>query len=486
MKQMKKGLAVLCAVLVFLTGTASVFANTSAQPEETLASLYVKEVVNLVSERYRFGAEKTEMYEAVIDYLMEKHPELLEGALSAALSGLDDYSGYLNRTELESFDNFVDPSYVGIGVELELMPEFIEIAGVMRNSPAQEAGIKAGDRILAINGEDATGFSIAAARERIVGVEGREVSLTLLRGNDVFTATMHTRKVSTESVYYTIVDRIGYIQVARFSSETSKEIEEALDKMKYEGIKNIIFDVRGNPGGQLQSVLKSLYKIVPDNRLVAIVDYYEGRNDVKFYSNSKFTKTDNKYVVLIDGDSASAAELFAGAIRDNKLGVLMGERSYGKGTVQEFTGLRSLGDFELGDIKLTVAQYLLPGGECINKIGLLPDITVKNEYQSLEREDFMPMVFDAKYRVGDEGDAVLAIEQRMDALGYNVGEIDGVFDETLEKAVYQFQKDEELFPYGVMDITTQTFLKNTVSETEVLVDLQLEAAFEYFTKKAGK
>ncbi len=486
MKRMKKGLAVICAALVFVMSVSAPAFAEKTRPKETLASLYIKEIANLVSEQYRFGAEKETMYEAVIDYIMQEHPELLEGAISAALSGLDDYSGYLNRKELENFDNIVDPSYVGIGVELEIMPEFIEIVSVMRNGPAAEAGVKAGDRILEINGEDASGFSIATAREKIVGVAGREIRLTLLRENEVFTVTMHTRKVSTESVYYTIVDRIGYIQIARFGTQTPYEVQEAFDKMNYEGIKNIIFDVRGNPGGQLSSVLNTLYKIVPSRKLLAVIDYYEGRNDTKFYSNAKFTTTDNQYLVLIDGDSASAAELFAGAIRDNKLGVLMGERSFGKGTVQEFAGLRSVGGFKLGDIKLTVAQYLLPGGECINKKGIVPDIRVKNEYRPVYREDFMPMVFDAKYSVGDEGDAILGIEQRMDALGYDVGEMDGVFDEALFQAVHQFQKDEGLFPYGVMDITTQTFLETTVQEKEVLVDLQLEAAFDYFTEKAGK
>ena len=154
--------------------------------------------------------------------------------------------------------------------------------------------------------------------------------------------------------------------------------------------------------------------------------------------------------------------------------------------MQEFLWLKSVGGLNLGDIKLTVAEYILPSGEKVNGKGIKPDIKIKNEYVPLVGEEFLPIKFEAKYKVGDSGDGVKAIEQRLDALGYQVGEIDGVFDEALELATYTFQADMNLFPYGVMDITTQTHLNNVADEAEVLKDYQLEAAFDYFTKKAVK
>lgn len=477
----------ITAALVFLMCIAqgAVYAEGS-RPEENLQARYIKDIAETVSGLYKFGVTEEELYEAAVDYVMNENPELLEGAIRSMLSSLDKHSGYLDRQEMESFGNYVDRNYVGIGITITREPDYLEVTEVTLGGPAEAAGFLPGDIILTIDGEDAKNFSIDMAAEKVRGEEGTSVTITVLRGEEELTFTVIRAVVSVASSAYTIVDDIGYIKIVSFNHTTVDEVKKAFADFDAAGIKNIIADVRDNPGGELQSVLKVLYKIIPDGKPITTIDYNGDERDIVFNSGANFKKTDKRYVVLVNKGTASAAELFAGAIRDNGLGTVIGERTYGKGSVQEFLWLASLGGLNLGDIKLTVAEYILPSGEKVNGKGIMPDIKIENEYVPLVNDEFLPITFEAKYRVGDTGDAVKAIEQRLRGLGYQVGEIDGVFDATLELATYTFQADMDLFPYGVMDITTQNFLNNAANEAEVLNDLQLDAAFDYFTKKAVK
>lgn len=485
MKQWKQKTAAIAAAFVLAAGMCvPAFAQASSQPQENLQSRYIKDIADAVAEQYRFDITKEEMYEAVMDYVMGEHPELLEGAIRAVTGCLDPFSGYFDREELEGFGDYIEANYVGIGVEISREPGYIEFTGITRGSPAERAGLAVGDRLLAVNGEDATNFSINDAAQRVRGEVGTEVEITVLRGEEKLTFRVVREKVANTTISYEIIDGIGYLQIDKFSSGTPSEVKAALAYFDAAEIKNIIVDVRDNPGGELQSVLKVLYKFVPQNMPLTTIDYTDDRRDITFRSGADFKTTDKKLVVLVNENSASAAELFAGAIRDNKLGVLIGRRTYGKGSVQEFMGLRSIGGEKLGDIKLTVAEYTLPNGECIHKIGITPDITVKNKMVPLVKEEFQAMDFAAKYTVGDKGNGVLAAEQRLEAFGYQVGEVDGVYDEETALAVKTFQENVGLYPYGVLDITTQTYLNNVAEEAEVLEDLQLEAALDYFKNGA--
>ncbi len=486
MKHMRKRiLGFFLAFALIVSSCMPAFAEDSARPEENLQARYIKDIVREVAKQYRFDVSESELYEAFTAYVMNEHPELLEGAIRAVTSDLDPFSGYYSRDELVGFGQFIEPNYVGIGIEITRAVGCLEITGVTPGSPAEAAGIKAGDQIATINGEDATHFNIDMAAERVRGEEGTTVNLGILREDQLLSFTVTRANIASITVTYETVDGIGYMKISQFNSTTPDDVKAALSSFDSQGVKQIIADVRDNPGGELNSVLKVLYQIVPEGMPLTTIDYNGEERDVTFCSNAKFKETDRTFVVLINENTASAAELFAGAIRENKVGITMGVRSYGKGTVQEFMGLNSLGGEKLGDIKLTVAEYTMPSGESIHKKGVEPDIEVKNQYTPFETEDLAPMVFEGKYTVGDSGDGVLAIEQRLDGLGYQAGELDGVFDEELELAVYSFQSDAGLYPYGVMDITTQTYLKNVCAEMKVLHDLQIEAAWDYFKDKAG-
>ncbi len=486
MKKTVKKLILIALVFLMCIGSSMCVCAEGAYPEENLQARYIKDIAKTVSKLYKFGVTEEELYEAAVDYVMNENPELLEGAIRSMLGSLDKYSGYLDSQEVESFGNYIDRNYVGIGITITREIDYLEVTEVTPGGPAEAAGFLPGDKILSIDGEDARKFNIDMAAERVRGEEGTSVTITVLRGDEELTYTVIRAVVSVASSAYTIIDDIGYIKIVSFNHTTVDEVKKAFAEFDVAGIKKIIADVRDNPGGELQSVLKVLYKIIPDRMPITTIDYNGDERDLVFNSGADFKKTDRRYAVLVNKSTASAAELFAGAIRDNGLGTVIGEKTFGKGSVQEFLWLASLGGLNLGDIKLTVAEYVLPGGEKVHGKGITPDIKIKNKYVPLVNEEFLPIKFEAKYRVGDSGDGVKAIEQRLSGLGYQVGEIDGFFDEALELATYTFQADMDLFPYGVMDITTQTHLDNAANEAEVLNDLQLEAAFDYFKKKAVK
>lgn len=478
----KKGIALLLTVLLLTTSFCSVFAEEAK--EDSLEAHYIKTIVSTLAERYRFDITEKELYEAVMDYVMEKHPELLEGAIAAASGAMDPYSGYFDRESLQGFTQTINQEYVGIGVTVERQIGYVQISSVSPDGPAEKAGMLAGDRIMKVGGTDVTSYGVQEIADIIKGEAGTPVDITIERNGQEKTFTVIRAAVSSSTVSFRNLDGVGYLKISRFNSTTPDDVKEALRAFEYQDIKKIVIDVRNNPGGELGGVVKTLDLLVPKGKTLTSVKYNDERLDMTIKSNASFTRSDRELVVLANENSASAAELFAGAIKDNKVGTLVGVKTYGKGSVQEFLGLRSQGNLELGDIKLTVAEYFLPNGESIHGKGIEPDVKVKNRTVPVDTSAFEPMAFEAKYEEGDTGKGVLAIKQRLDVLGYFVGTVDETYDAETAVAVSTFQKQTKLYPYGVMDITTQTMLNTIITEAKVLVDEQLDYAIKLLTEAA--
>ncbi len=480
MKHFKRVLALFLSAMLFLV-PINAFANQDGE----VASHYIKAIINKIYEDYRFNANKEAMYEAVLDYVMHKDPSLLEGAIKAVTDTLDDYSDYMTREELSSFIDSVENAYVGIGVTVEETPEGLLIVDVSKNSGAFSAGIQIGDVILDVNGESIIGKPLAEATQNIRGEAGTSVVLTILRGEETLTLIVERRRVLAETVGYTIEnDKVGYIYISEFATSTVSSVESALSAIEEKGIKKFIIDVRDNPGGSLASVIDVLSLFVPKGKVLTKLEY----NDKRFSSTLKSTadfrsKPNRKIVVLANEQSASAAELFSGAMQNLGYAKVVGRRTFGKGSMQEMLGLINPPGFSLGDIKLSVAEFTLPDGKPVNKVGIKPDVDVRNEYVPVDTETLTPMTISARYAVGDQADDVLAIEERLDILGYYTGNIDGVFDTFTERATKQFQSDMNLCSYGVMDYTTQGALNNKIAETELVVDKQFETAYNLLIKE---
>ena len=476
---MKKKIISALIAVVMLFSCASVFAE---ETRGETASRYLTGLVDLIEQYYKYDdVTKEELYKAVIDYLIKENPDAIEGALKAATEILDDYSVYYTSDELGTFVQNVHQSYVGIGVTVQKSDAGCIVTEVNKSGGAYLAGVVVGDELIAADGKSFAGMSLDEIVAIIQGEMGTTVTVELLRGETHISLDIERKKLNIQSVYYEIKDDVGYIYISSFASATANEIKDALyDIEENHRLKKIIIDVRDNPGGELQTVVDILNQFVPKGKTLVKFEYKNERLNYEIKSKATFTKAPTrKIVILANENSASAAELFCGTMQYYKLATVMGDVTFGKGSMQEMMGIIDPAGFDLGDIKLTMAEFTKPDGSPINHVGITPDKFVDNKYKDYDASELTPMTISNRYTIGDEHTDVLAIEERLSALGYMVGEVDGVYDKLTFQATKNFQADVELHPYGVMDYTTQSRLNDAIDDLEVLIDRQLETAYEF-------
>ncbi|MBO5930525.1 MAG: PDZ domain-containing protein, partial [Clostridia bacterium] len=456
MKKIKRVIAVVAIGLFLLSSQSAVFAEEENTAGKT-AAYYIQAVIDRLEKDYRFGADKEAMYKAVLAYVMNENPQLLEGAIDAVVDTLDKHSDYMTRAELEAFINGVEQAYVGIGVTIVQIADGVEITEVNPDGGAFDAGLLVGDIIVAVGGQQIAGADVSAVSQLVRGEAGTTVILTVRRGSFEQDIPVMRSRIFTETVGYTIdKNKIGYLVISSFSSTTPDSVKLALASMKDFGVKKILIDVRNNPGGELESVTKVLSQFVPKGKVLTTIQYNnEDLNRVIKSEATSSKRPDRDIVILANENSASAAELFAGAMQNLGLATVVGETTQGKGSMQIFMNLLSTKDFALGDIKLSVAEFTLPDGGKINGVGIKPNIRVKNIMVPYDATGLTPMTMKQRYTVGDKGEDVRAIEERLSVLGYFSGQPDDTFDELTAAATEAFQAKVDLFAYGVMDYTTQ-------------------------------
>ncbi|MBQ3181616.1 MAG: PDZ domain-containing protein [Clostridia bacterium] len=465
---------VLCALFCF--SSLGVSAEISGED----ATRYLKGIMEIISANYKYGIEKETLYEAVIDYLLGENPELIEGAFSAATDVLDDYSVYYDASELGNFVTNVQQTYVGIGVTVQKSDNGCLVTEVNKNGGAYSAGVLAGDEITAIDGINVADKTLDEAVSLIQGAEGTTVSLDILRGEANLKLDITRKKINIQTVSHEIIDDIGYIKIDTFATATAEEVKSALyDIEEVARLNKIIIDVRDNPGGELKSVIQILDQFVPKDKVLVKFEYVNEANNYEIKSAAPFIHAPKREIVILaNKNSASASELFSGTMQYYKLATVVGQRTFGKGSMQEMLGIIDPPGKNLGDVKLTVAEFVKPDGGKINKVGITPDVSIKNKLQDFDESALTPMTINARYTIGDEAPDVLAIEERLAALGYNVGPVDGVYDKLTYQATMNFQSVIGLFPYGVMDYTTQAGLNDAIEDLEIEIDTQIEKAFE--------
>ncbi len=471
----KKILSVILAFVLCFPGVL-----VSAEIKSETAVKYIDALVDVIDKNYIYGIEREELYKAIAQYLISEKPELLEGAFKAATDILDDYSVYYNSDELGNFVTNVHQSYVGIGVTVQKSENGCIVMEVNENGGAFKAGVCVGDEIVAIDGENILDKSIDDVVQKIKGAAETTVTLDILRNGTYLTLDVVRKKINLKTVAYDIIDDIGYIKIGSFAFATSEEIKEALDDIEEKHrLNKIIIDVRDNPGGELASVIKILNQFVPYGKTLVKFEYKNEKRNYEIKSEASFTRAPKREIVILTNEkSASASELFSGTMQHYKLAKIVGQRTFGKGSMQEMMGLVDPPGVKLGDLKLTLAEFLKPDGEKINKIGIKPDVSIKNKKEDFDELALTPMTISQRYTIGASHSDVLAIEERLYALGYFVGEIDGVYDNLTYQATKNFQASKNLFPYGVMDYTTQAALQDVIEELEVEIDTQLEKAIE--------
>ncbi len=300
------------------------------------------------------------------------HEKLMDGAINGMMKSLDDpHSIYMDSELYSRLTEQTEGSFGGIGVYMGFKDDKVSILSVIDDTPGARAGLKANDEIIAVDGTPVTDIKAEEVAMRIRGKVGTQVSLTVRRdGEDdkIFTITRDSIKVTT--AVGTMLDgeeNFGYIRIAGFAENTAAEFRQALDNLTQQGMKGLVIDLRQNPGGLLTSVVDIADLIVPKGTIVSVIEKDGKREEY----TSKLEKTPCPMVVLIDGNSASASEILAGALKDTQAATIVGETSYGKGSIQAVFPL-----FRDDAIKITIAKYYTPNGTSIDGTGITPDITV--------------------------------------------------------------------------------------------------------------
>ena len=328
-----------------------------------------------------------EIYNAVnIYYYEDFEKDELEASLYKGLvEGLNDpYSVYYTKEEYEDMMVSTTGTYYGIGAGLSQNIEtmVVTITKVYRGTPAEEAGLKNGDIILSVEGLDATSMEVSKLVQHIRGEEGTTVHMTIYREStqETLQFEVERRHVELPSIEGEMLENgIGYIQITEFQSKTDEQFEEMLQDLNEQGMKGLIVDVRSNPGGLLSSVVNLCDYILPEGLIVYVEDSF-GNNE-EYVSDKRSVQL--PMVVLMDENSASASEIFAGALKDYQYATLVGKTTYGKGIVQNIIPL-SDGDA----VKLTTAKYFTPNGNYIHGVGIEPDVEVEYEYTGSLEETY--------------------------------------------------------------------------------------------------
>ncbi len=302
-------------------------------------------------------------------------------AIDTMLASLNDpYSNYLTKDEFARQNTFITSKISGIGVNIINDSGKIIILSVIEETPAQFADLKAGDIILAVDGKKTSGLSLADVANLVKGPVNSFVTLDILRGNEKYNKKIIRKEFSVKTVKSNNFDDIGYIQISSFlSNSTPNEFLDALEKTQK--TKGLIVDLRGNTGGLLTNAIFISNLFIEKGRLVSIVGRNGYRYDVEAQSND--VSINKPIILLVDGASASASEIFSGAMKDYNRAKLIGTKTYGKGMVQKIIPMPN----ETG-LNLTIAKYLTPNGTDINKQGISPDVTVEiSEKDIKEKHD---------------------------------------------------------------------------------------------------
>lgn len=298
--------------------------------------------------------------------------QVLQGARAGLVSAAGDpYTVYLSSQAAKDLNDSLSGTLSGIGIEVGIKNNLLKVIAPVAGTPAAKAGLQSGDIIAAIDGVSSSNYTLDQAVGKIRGPKGTQVKLTIIRGTTTPNTLTITRDIiNVPSVTTkTLPGNIGYIQITQFNTDTGTLVTQAASKFKAAGVTKIILDLRDDPGGYLDQAVTAGSQFLPKGNL--IVQERRGTTVINSYSSDGGDLNNAKIVVLINSGSASASEILAGALHDNKRAELVGATSFGKGSVQQVVGLAGG-----NELKVTVAHWYTPGGVNINKAGIRPDVAV--------------------------------------------------------------------------------------------------------------
>lgn len=447
-------------VAIFLC--AFVVAALSTQPGRVFAE-----------ERY----QELQLFAKVLNLVQQYYVEevdtkkLIYGGIKGMLRELDPHTNFLPPDIYKEFETETSGEFGGIGIEITVQNGVLTVISPIEDTPAYKAGVKAGDRIVEIDGESTKGFSLAEAALRMKGKKGAKIKLGIFR--DGFDQpkdyVIERGTVKIKSVKFTdLDDGYGYVRVTSFIENTASDLEKVLkaqDK-KYKGIKGLIVDLRRNPGGLLDQAIQMADLFLESGTIVSTMGRNQKEKEV-VYAKKAGTLASFPTLILVDEYSASASEIVAGALQDNKRALVMGHRSFGKGSVQSVV--------KLGDgsgLKLTVGRYYTPSGKSIQAYGIVPDI---------ELEDFAPDVLDqarVKRDVRREGDMRGHLQGDSEDDSVSVGPAAASKDKAAKKDPKK-KVEQKKVQYWWTEPDTKEAKELSIKDKLLKDDFQVQQAYNY-------
>ena len=324
--------------------------------------------------------KKIDLFGEVLEKINEEYVDdvnkskSMDAAINGLLQSLDPYSAYMTPESFESMQTETSGEFGGLGIEVGMETGIVKVISPIDNTPASKAGIKAGDYIVKINNTQVQGKTLMEAVDLMRGPVGSSIKLTVRRIGVKKALTFNIKReiIEVQSVRSELIDdNIGYIRLTSFNDNSSQQIQEKIEKLKKNNdLRGYILDLRNNPGGLLSQAIKISDFFLENGEIVSTKSRKVSENR-KWFAKKGDIINGKTLIILINYGSASAAEIVAGALKDHKRAVILGENSYGKGSVQSIIPLKNK-----GAIRLTIAKYYLPSGKSISEVGVTPDIEV--------------------------------------------------------------------------------------------------------------
>ncbi|HMK49239.1 MAG TPA: S41 family peptidase [Thermodesulfovibrionales bacterium] len=311
-----------------------------------------------------------------------KPKDLIYGAIKGMLSSLDPHSAFMTPDQYKEMQVDTKGEFGGLGIQIGSKDGMLTVIAPLEDTPAYKAGIKAGDKIIKINGEFTKDMGLHDAVSKMRGVPGTAVKITIMREGwkDTKEFTITREIIKIKSVKYKLLDDgIGYVKITQFQEQTSSDLSAAMDNLTRQKVSALILDLRNNPGGLLNSAVDVSSQFLPSGKLVVFIKDRKG-DKIEYKSNRHKTEFELPMIVIVNQGSASASEIVAGALKDWNKAVLVGTQTFGKGSVQSVV---PLGDGSA--LRLTTARYYTPKGTSIQSTGITPDIMVKPELKDGEK-----------------------------------------------------------------------------------------------------
>lgn len=491
---MKKRYVVIALVLGILLGVGGAFtgylflsngdddASDSTIQERLLEQIMTQQ--SSMEENMGDMSKVLEAYSLIKDMYVEdvEDNDLIEGAIQGMLLSLEDpYSVYLDQEAMKEFNQQIESSFEGIGAEVSMVNGNVTIVSPIKDSPAEKAGLSPNDQVLKVDGESLEGLSLQEAVNKIRGEKGSEVTLEIKRPgiDEPLEVSIVRDSIPVETVYVDTKEqngkKIGVIELTSFSESTAEEMKAELEKMENAGIDGLVIDVRGNPGGLLPAAEGILEQFIPKDKPMLQIEDENGKK-TRYFSKLAEPK-EYPVAVLVNEGSASASEILAISLKEALGYEVVGETTFGKGTVQQ--------TIPMGDgstIKLTRFKWLSSDGTFIDGKGVEP--TVEQKMPDYYYTHPIQLEEDETFAFNDTSEQIKNIQIMLDGLGYDVGRTDGYYNKETEDAVKTFQADHDLSISGEIDKKTAEVIETQVRERIRAGedDLQMEKALELLTK----